>query len=451
MIDMKFRTFLCILFAALTLASCRYDDSDLWNAVNDQEERISALEKWQKTVNEQLGSLQGILTATDYVTGIEKVTKEDGTQGYKINFLHAQSITLYFNDQNEVSGDSGSAIGVAQDSNGKWYWTMGGEPLMINGEMVYVENGKEVKVKYNTDGTVTLIVGDDEIIIPEYPLVHPVEKVEEVDGVVVITLADGTTISLPKYAELGSYLQDEYTNVAGGEVTYLIEMPSGYLIKKLDEAPANWSLSLLSTESGATLTVVYPQSGEMTMAFLISDGKSQTVMKNVTFKAGVDEPWSVITYTNEALKIPTGITKVKIIGGATSLTPGIFNTHIAEPLRKNNEIAHIDLSDFIYTAAIPANAFYMNTPAVPETDQNRSIQTILLPVGIANIWDSAFKNCIALKSVTIGATATISGQYSASWFVGCRELESIFVPQAKLETYKGNWNDTLTSYLKPIE
>ena len=77
---MKIKTILCTLCAVTVLGSCSYDDDGLWDAVNGQEERISALEKWQKTVVDQLNSLQGILTATDYVTNVGKVEK-DGAQG----------------------------------------------------------------------------------------------------------------------------------------------------------------------------------------------------------------------------------------------------------------------------------------------------------------------------------------------------------------------------------
>lgn len=72
---MKIKTILCTLCAVTVLGSCSYDDDGLWDAVNGQEERISALEKWQKTVVDQLNSLQGILTATDYVTNVEKVER----------------------------------------------------------------------------------------------------------------------------------------------------------------------------------------------------------------------------------------------------------------------------------------------------------------------------------------------------------------------------------------
>lgn len=141
---MKLRTILCAVFAATLLGSCSYDDGELWDAVNGQEERISALEKWQKTVVEQLNSLQGILTATDYITDVEKVTK-DGKEGYKISFLHAAPITLYYNADNEVSGTSDEVIGVAKDENDKWYWTLNGEPLVVDGKTVYVNGGDDIK------------------------------------------------------------------------------------------------------------------------------------------------------------------------------------------------------------------------------------------------------------------------------------------------------------------
>ncbi|MDE7471932.1 MAG: hypothetical protein K2M57_10895 [Paramuribaculum sp.] len=36
-----------IAAVALGFAGCKYDDDDVWDAINGQEERIAALEKWQ--------------------------------------------------------------------------------------------------------------------------------------------------------------------------------------------------------------------------------------------------------------------------------------------------------------------------------------------------------------------------------------------------------------------
>ena len=94
----------------------------------------------------------------------------------------------------------------------------------------------------------------------------------------------------------------------------------------------------------------------------------------------------------------------------------------------------------------------MSTPAVPETDYNTSIETIILPEGnYPNIFGTAFKNCSALKSVTINTSSTIPATNSATWFVGCTALESIFVPTDKVETYKSTWDSSLTNFIKAIE
>lgn len=119
-------------------------------------------------------------------------------------------------------------------------------------------------------------------------------------------------------------------------------------------------------------------------------------------------------------------------------------------MKSTADVVNIDLSEITYTKAFPSNAFYMNTPSVPDTDKNTSIETIILPEGIINIWGSAFKNCKALKSVTVGTTTDVPAQYSNTWFTGCEALESIYVPTDKVDTYKGSWDSSLTDYIKAI-
>ena len=142
---------------------------------------------------------------------------------------------------------------------------------------------------------------------------------------------------------------------------------------------------------------------------------------------------------------------VKVTTASTITTPALRD-NICKPLKETKSVVNIDLSGVALATAFPANAFYMSTPGVPETDYNTSIENIILPEGnYPNIFGSAFKNCSALKSVTINTTSTIPGQYSAEWFVGCDALESIFVPADKVETYKSTWDASLTNFIKAIE
>ena len=85
--------------AAMTLlaAACAddYDDSALWDKVNDHEERIAALEKWQEQTNQSIAAMQELLNTTDMITGVTAVTEDGETVGYTITFLHSDPITIY--------------------------------------------------------------------------------------------------------------------------------------------------------------------------------------------------------------------------------------------------------------------------------------------------------------------------------------------------------------------
>ena len=123
--------------AAMTLlaAACAddYDDSALWNKVNDHEERIAALEKWQEQTNQSIAAMQELLNTTDMITGISAVTEDGETVGYTITFLHSNPITIY-NGAKGADGEDGAdgqtpQIGLAQAADGNWYWTLNGETL----------------------------------------------------------------------------------------------------------------------------------------------------------------------------------------------------------------------------------------------------------------------------------------------------------------------------------
>ena len=134
------RTFMQTLAAALMLlaAACAddYDDSALWDKVNDHEERIAALEKWQEQTNQSIAAMQELLNTTDMITGVTAVTEDGETVGYTITFLHSDPITIY-NGAKGADGEDGAdgadgqtpQIGLAQAEDGNWYWTLNGETL----------------------------------------------------------------------------------------------------------------------------------------------------------------------------------------------------------------------------------------------------------------------------------------------------------------------------------
>ena len=138
----------CLMIAVaaigLCLAGCdEYDDTELWNAVKDHEQRLAALEQWQAEVNNNIAALQTLLNTNDMITDVTPVTMGDEVTGYTISFLHSAPITIYNGTQGE-KGETGDTpqIGLTQQEDGNWYWTLNGElmrdaegnPIRANGE-----------------------------------------------------------------------------------------------------------------------------------------------------------------------------------------------------------------------------------------------------------------------------------------------------------------------------
>lgn len=90
--SIKTKHYILAIFAALALASC-YNDDKLWDAVNEQEQRVEALESWQKVVNSNIEALQTLVTGKHYITEITPVTLEGKTVGYSTTMLPSPFIT----------------------------------------------------------------------------------------------------------------------------------------------------------------------------------------------------------------------------------------------------------------------------------------------------------------------------------------------------------------------
>ena len=124
----------------------KYNDTPLKNRVGELENRVTALEELCKKMNTNISSLQtivGALQNNDYVTSVTPVTKNGETIGYTIAFSKSAPITIYHGENGKdgangadgkdgVNGKDGHTpvIGVRQDSDGVYYWTLDGEWLL---------------------------------------------------------------------------------------------------------------------------------------------------------------------------------------------------------------------------------------------------------------------------------------------------------------------------------
>ena len=130
------KKFLCILALMVALTSCH---KKIWEMLNDHEERITRLEAFCNQMNTNINSLQAlvnVLNSRDYVKDVVPVMENGNIIGYTITFSSASPITVY----NGKNGEDAPipVIGIKQDIDGIWYWTLDGEWLTDG-------NGKKVR------------------------------------------------------------------------------------------------------------------------------------------------------------------------------------------------------------------------------------------------------------------------------------------------------------------
>ena len=122
---------LCLFVALLLVAAAcddKYDDTALWDKVNDHEERIAALEEWQEQTNQSIAGIQELLNTTDMITAVTTLTEGGDTLGYTISFRHGDPISIYNGAKGEPGADGQTPrIGLTRADDGNWYWTLNGE------------------------------------------------------------------------------------------------------------------------------------------------------------------------------------------------------------------------------------------------------------------------------------------------------------------------------------
>ena len=144
-----------LLLLSITLCLFAACHDDIWDAIDGLDSRVTKLEELCKEMNTNITSLQTIvdvLQSNDFITSIVEIKKDGKVVGYTITFGKHDPITIYHGQngkdgQNGQDGQNGAdgkdgitpVIGVAQDTDGVYYWT-------LNGEWLLDDNGNKLPV-----------------------------------------------------------------------------------------------------------------------------------------------------------------------------------------------------------------------------------------------------------------------------------------------------------------
>ena len=471
------KTLTLLLLAALTLAACKYDDSALWEQVNQNTEelaaqaaRIAALEAWQAETNTNIQALQTLLSTTDYITAVTPVVKDGVEVGFTISFLNTPAITIYHGTKGD-KGDKGDTpqIGAAQAEDGNWYWTLNGEfltdtdgnPIRANGtqgeqgdqgpagddaplpqlatgakltdqgittdsqnnpiaaDAIYlsVDGGKTWTRVSGEDGE----KGDTGDTGPKGDSVFKGVDTKNADYVI-FTLADGSIFQVPRYTGISLSFNPASLSLPYGRTATIQCTAKGSAEFTTDNlfvvAPAGWKADIALTRAastGFTLTVTAP-------ADITSGAATGEILVMLDNKKG----------STTIGRIPVACTQItlgnvsegqlaKLIGSRTDLTSitvtgGTLNDADWNAIRQNEwALRTLDLAGATYYTSNLRYVKMLYIDPVPLT-------TAKLPQGVRVLGIDAFVNCNNLTSIELPASLT---EIRLTAFYSCSKLASI--------------------------
>ena len=442
------KTLTLLLLAALTLAACKYDDSELWEQVNQNTEelaaqaaRIAALEAWQAETNTNIQALQTLLSTTDYITAVTPVVKDGVEVGFTISFLNTPAITdgnpIRANGTQGEQGDQGPAgddaplpqLATGKKLNEQQITTDSQnkdiEPdaiyLSVDGGQTWTRVSGEKGEQGNTGATGEK--GDSFF-----------ESVDTTDpNCVTFTLAnEGGSFSVPRYVGISltfsiSDLFLPHNTLAKIQCTVTgIDKPTKdnlYLIT----APDGWKVVI---NDDLSINVTAPDAdSEGEILVMLDNKKGSTTIGRITVFCGTEltignlQPGQLATLIGSRIDLKS-----------ITVTSGEINDDDWEAIKRNKDmLTDLDLAGTTYTGDDAAKFAYTG-----HMGDNSTLQTIKLPQGITYIGYFAFNHCSSLTSIDFPVALNTIDNYA---FFGCSLLKSIEIPSGVTGIGAGAFGD----------
>lgn len=244
-----------------------YDDTEIKGRVDNLESQVTELRLLVEKINSNLTSLVTAVDALNNQDQIVSVEKLPAGNGYTITFKKSGTITIY-NGEKGLDGKNGTdgldgkdgkspVISISQDSDGKYYWTLDGEWLLVNGQKVpataevtvpkiKVEDGKFL---FSTNGTDWVVIGDAGT--SGIGLIKNVREDVE-NNSVIIELSD-REIVIPKGQNFALVIKTDEIGIKAGEtvnVEYSLISADNAIVRALPENGYTVKVNPISATKG---------------------------------------------------------------------------------------------------------------------------------------------------------------------------------------------------------
>ena len=359
------------ILSGLSLPSCKYDDAEIWDKVNDLDERLTSVETAVETMNRNVETLQRLIDGKLFISALD----ENGDGSYTLKLVTPAGELSSLTVRNGRDGASGTTprIGVRQDSDGRYYWT-------VNDEWVVDETGGKLAVTGSdgaagADGVTPVFKIDNGRWYVSYDRgLSYIEcgKAAGDDGdaffkdarlsddgrTAYLTLADGTVLAFEVYREFGIAFDVTNLLVLSGETR---EIP--FTLTGADENTVVEAIGKNGFEAEAELPaggvtgkllVTAPDAPVIgKVIVLVNDGADKTLMRTLTFVSGYVRVTTssveataaggtfeaeVVTNLDYAVSLPEETTWVRLLEGSR-----------AYEVRTDRLTLQIDANDTPYT------------------------------------------------------------------------------------------------------
>ena len=290
----RFLSILSLVVFGFASMSC-YDDSELWETVEDLDGRVQTLEDLCTKLNSNLTALSTLVQSMekgDYVVSVSPLKEGSVEVGYRIVFKENGPVDIYHGQdgadgkdgqdgtdgkdgQNGTDGENGAdgktpEFGPKKDVDELYYWA-------VDGEFVLDAEGK--KIPLVTVGATPQLKIEEETWFVSYDdgneweelgaaVSVGIKEIEEVDGELVITMADGSQIAVPLGSPMkvvlgefdaatlqyGNDLVIPYTieGVEGEAVVFLLKEGEGFVVELVEETATSGKVTVSQQEAAET-------------------------------------------------------------------------------------------------------------------------------------------------------------------------------------------------------
>ena len=450
----RFLTLLAVALAVVVSSCSKFDDTSIWDKLNDHEKRIAVLEELCKQMNTNIDALQTIvevLEKKDYVTNVTPIREDGKIVGYTISFAKSDSITIY-NGKDGVNGVDGYApkVGVMKDTDGVYYWIVDGEWLLDNkGNKIKAigvdgENGVTPRLKIENDYWYVSYDEEETWVEQGRAIVDDdtndgsiFSSVTYDDEYVYFNLTDGSMITLSKHDKENIQFEDLHVKAI---------------------CCKNWDTNNdgeLSYAEAAAVTDIGTVFKSNTNIVAFTEFKYFTNITQIPDDAfyGCCNLWKLEwpqNITNIGEDAFSGCSSVKswyIYKNITSIGRGAFSNcggtlyvdcnNISTSAFSSNKFTEIIFGESVVT--IGKYAFY----------NADSIESIKIPNNITYIGEHAFESCSNLKSLVIGDGVSVIEDEA---FGSLDKLESVVIGAGivKIGEHFYKKSESVSLYIKAL-